>query len=327
MIDDPKKRLPEKPRGLGRGLAALMGDAPSPAAAASGAAAEPRGALREYPIEQLMANPYQPRKSFDAEALATLAESIKQRGVLQPLVIRRAAGKPGLYEIIAGERRWRAAQLAKLHSIPAVLREIDDRQALEIGIIENVQREDLNAIEEALAYRRLNDEFAYTAEMIADAVGKSRSHVANTQRLLQLPEAVVRMITEGQITAGQARPLIGHPDAVQIAQRIQQGQLSARQAENLVKLSRVGAGNAGAGPRPRAPEASGGKPAASSAGSSGGPAARKDADTLAFERSVTQALGLKVEIDAEAGGEAGRLVIHYQTLEQLDDLAKKLSRR
>ncbi len=313
MIDDPKKRLPEKPRGLGRGLAALMGDAPSPAAAS----AEPRGGLREYPIEQLIANPYQPRKIFDAQALATLADSIKQRGVLQPLVIRRAAGKAGMYEIIAGERRWRAAQLAKLHSIPAVLREIDDRQALEIGIIENVQREDLNAIEEAAAYRRLRDEFAYSPEMIAEAVGKSRSHIANTLRLLQLPEDVVRMISDGEITAGQARPLIGHPDAAQIAQRIRQGQLSARQAENLVKLSRAGAGNAGAGPRPRSAAA----PAAAAAN-------KKDADTLAFERNVTQALGLKVEVEADGqGGEAGRLVIHYQTLEQLDDLARRLSRR
>ena len=313
MIDDPKKRLPEKPRGLGRGLAALMGDAPSAAAAGS---AEPRGALRDYPIEQLMANPYQPRKSFDAQALATLADSIKQRGVLQPLVIRRAAGKAGMYEIIAGERRWRAAQLAKLHSVPAVLREIVDRQALEIGIIENVQREDLNAIEEAFAYRRLSDEFAYTAEMIAEAVGKSRSHIANTLRLLQLPEGVVRMISDGEITAGQARPLIGHPDAAQIAQRIRQGQLSARQAENLVKLSRAGTGNAGAGPRPR----SAAQPSAA--------AGKKDADTLAFERDVTQALGLKVEVEANgAGDEAGRLVIHYQTLEQLDDLARRLSRR
>ncbi len=319
MIDDPKKRLPEKPRGLGRGLAALMGDAPASAAAP---AADPRGALRDYPIEQLIANPYQPRKIFDADALATLAQSIKQRGVLQPLVIRRAAGKPGVYEIIAGERRWRAAQLAKLHTVPAVLREIDDRQALEIGIIENVQREDLNAIEESSAYRRLRDEFAYTTEMIAEAVGKSRAHIANTLRLLQLPEDVVRMISEGEITAGQARPLIGHPQASQIALRIRQGQLSAREAENLVKLSRAGSSNAGAGPRPRsagvaepAPPPPAAKPA------------RKDADTLAFERDVTQALGLKVEVEADPKGETGRMVIHYQTLEQLDDLARRLSRR
>jgi len=314
MIDDPKKRLPEK-RGLGRGLAALMGDGGATGSASDNA---PRGALRELPIEQLMPNPYQPRLMFDATAIASLAASIKERGVLQPLVVRRSAKQGGMYEIIAGERRWRAAQIAQLHHVPAVVKEIDDRQALEIGIIENVQREDLNPMEEAQAYRRLTTEFGYSAETVADAIGKSRSHVANILRLLTLPESVIRLIIDGALSAGQARPLIGHPEAANLAKQIADGKLTARQAETMAKIGKAVSGESGAN--------KGGRPAKPGAAQAAAPA-KKDADTLAFERSLSQALGLVVEIEAQANSESGRLILSYRTLEQLDDLAKKLSRR
>jgi ParB family chromosome partitioning protein len=313
MIDDPKKRLPEK-RGLGRGLAALMGDGGATGSASDNA---PRSGLRELPIEQLMPNPYQPRMMFDATAIASLAASIKERGVLQPLVVRRSAKQGGMYEIIAGERRWRAAQIAQLHHVPAVVKEIDDRQALEIGIIENVQREDLNPMEEAQAYRRLTTDFGYSAESVADAIGKSRSHVANILRLLTLPQSVIKLIIDGALTAGQARPLIGHPQAAALAQQIADGKLTARQAETMAKVGRAVSGEGvNKGGRPAKPGAA---PAA--------PPAKKDADTLAFERSLSQALGLVVEIEAQPNSESGRLILSYRTLEQLDDLAQKLSRR
>lgn len=321
MIDDPKKRLGEMPakRGLGRGLAALMGDGGGAGAAAGEAGS--RGGLRELPIEQLMPNPYQPRKTFDATAIAALAASIKERGVLQPLVVRRSLAKAGMYEIIAGERRWRASQMAQLHHLPAVVKEIDDRQALEIGIIENVQREDLNPLEEAQAYRRLTDEFAYTPESIAEAIGKSRSHVANTLRLLQLPDSVVQLLIDGTLTAGQARPLIGHPQAAELARQIAEGKLTARQAENMAKVSKaVQAGDTAADGKVPKPGGS------ASSGNAVAPK-KKDADTLAFERSLSQALGLVVEVEVGEDGESGRLILNYRRLEQLDDLAKKLSRR
>jgi ParB family chromosome partitioning protein len=311
MIDDPKRR------GLGRGLAALMGETPGKDGEATAA---PRG-LREIPIEQLKPNPYQPRKTFVREQLEELAQSIKEKGVLQPLLVRKSA-TPGNYEIIAGERRWRAAQIAKLHTLPAVVKEISDRDALEIGLIENLQREDLNAVEEAGAFLKLTDEFGYSAEQIAQVIGKSRSHVANIMRLLQLPKSVVQMITEGRLSAGQARPLIGHPLAEQLAQRIIEGSLSVREVEKLVAVGKAVA----AGPSGRKP----GRPPSSSAAKkpTDEAAAKKDADTLAFERGLAAALGLKVEVEGEPGNpEAGRLIVHYRRLEQLDELAKKLSRR
>ena len=329
MIDDPKKRLPETlagaapmKRGLGRGLAALMGDGGGSGNAAADAA--PRSGLRDLPIEQLMPNPFQPRTQFDADALAALAASIKERGVLQPLVVRRSQSKPGMYEIIAGERRWRASQMAQLHHLPAVIKEIDDRQALEIGIIENVQREDLNPMEEAKAYRRLTDEFGYSADTIAEAIGKSRSHVANTLRLLQSPDSVVQLLTEGKLSAGQARPLIGHPQAASLALQIAEGKLTARQAESMAKIGKSlgSAGNAGgdAAAKPSKPATGSGSPATAAP-------KKKDPDTLAFERGLSHALGLVVEVEVGEDGESGRLIISYRRLEQLDDLAKKLSRR
>ncbi|WP_370153140.1 ParB/RepB/Spo0J family partition protein [Ferrovibrio sp.] len=321
MIDDPKRR------GLGRGLAALMGDTTPKEGGAGGDGAAPRGGVREVPIEQLRPNPYQPRKLFDQAALDDLARSLKDKGVLQPLLVRRvkaASPEGATYEIIAGERRWRAAQIAKLHAVPVVIKDISDRDALEIGLIENVQREDLNPLEEAGAFQRLTEEFGYSAEQIAQVIGKSRSHVANISRLLSLPVPVRDLIAAGRLTAGQARPLIGHPLAVQLAQRIAEGQLTVRQVEKLVAVGREvgGEGDAARAKGGRPPSSPAAKPAGDAA------AAKKDADTLAFERGLTAALGLKAEIEGEPGNpEAGRLVLHYQTLEQLDDLAKKLSRR
>lgn len=309
MIDDPKRR------GLGRGLAALMGE-PAPGSDAA-AARGPAGGVREIPIEQLKPNPYQPRKLFKKEALEELAQSIKAKGVLQPLLVRRAKDGQG-YEIIAGERRWRASQIAKIHAVPVVIKDITDRDAVEIGLIENLQREDLNPMEEAGAFLQLADEFKYSQDQIAQVIGKSRSHVANILRLLQLPKPVVQMIIEGKLTAGQARPLIGHALAEQLALRIVEGQLTVRQVEKLVAVGREVGTPAAAKKGGRPPSAP--KPKTAPVG--------KDADTLAFERGITAALGLRAEIEAEPGKpEAGRLVLHYQTLEQLDELAKKLSRR
>ncbi|PJI38489.1 ParB/RepB/Spo0J family partition protein [Ferrovibrio sp.] len=312
MIDDPKRR------GLGRGLAALMGEpAPGSDAAAARTAA---GGVREIPIEQLKPNPYQPRKVFNKEALEELAQSIKSKGVLQPLLVRRAKDGQG-YEIIAGERRWRAAQLAKIHAVPVVIKEITDRDAVEIGLIENLQREDLNAVEEAGAFLQLSEEFGYSQDQIAQVIGKSRSHVTNILRLLQLPKPVIALVITGKLTAGQARPLIGHPLAEQLAQRIIEGRLTAREVEKLVAVGRA-VGTPAAAKKGGRPAGSTAKPAKDAA------PVRKDADTLAFERGLAAALGMKVEIESEAGNaEAGRLIVHYQKLEQLDELAKKLSKR
>ncbi|MBS4045531.1 MAG: ParB/RepB/Spo0J family partition protein [Alphaproteobacteria bacterium] len=316
MIDDPKRR------GLGRGLAALMGE-PAPGSEAAAARTAAAAGVREIPIEQLKPNPYQPRKVFNKEALEELAQSIKAKGVLQPLLVRRAKDGQGpggtMYEIIAGERRWRASQLAKIHAVPVVIKEITDRDAVEIGLIENLQREDLNPVEEAGAFLQLSEEFGYSQDQIAQVIGKSRSHVTNILRLLQLPKPVITLVITGKLTAGQARPLIGHPLAEQLAQRIIEGQLTARQVEKLVAVGReVGT--------PQAAK-KGGRPPAAPKPKVATPVG-KDADTLAFERGLTAALGMKVEIEAEPGNpEAGRLVVHYRKLEQLDELAKKLSKR
>lgn len=317
MIDDPKRR------GLGRGLAALMGE-PAPGSDAAAARTAAATGVREIPIEQLKPNPYQPRKVFNKEALEELAQSIRAKGVLQPLLVRRAKDGQGpggtMYEIIAGERRWRAAQLAKIHAVPVVIKEITDRDAVEIGLIENLQREDLNPVEEAGAFLQLSEEFGYSQDQIAQVIGKSRSHVTNILRLLQLPKPVIMLVITGKLTAGQARPLIGHPLAEQLAQRIIEGRLTAREVEKLVAVGRA-VGSPATAKKGGRPAGSAAKPktAAASAG--------KDADTLAFERGLAAALGMKVEIEAEPGNpEAGRLVVHYRKLEQLDELAKKLSR-
>jgi ParB family chromosome partitioning protein len=290
MIDDPAKR-----KGLGRGLAALLGD---DAAEDYAALDRVRGA-KEVPIEQLQPNRFQPRHRFDDEALRQLADSIRAKGVLQPILVRRAAAA-NLYEIIAGERRWRAAQRAQLHQVPVVIKDLSDAEALELALVENIQRQDLNAIEEAQGYRRLIDEFAHTQEELAAALGKSRSHIANTLRLLALPAAVQAMIEDGQLTAGHARALVNASDPEALARQILDSQLTVRQAESLA---------AEAKPRRKAPARRG-----------------KDADTLALERDLSGALGLKVDIAWRGEAKGGEVRIGYRSLEQLDDLCKRLLR-
>jgi ParB family transcriptional regulator, chromosome partitioning protein len=280
--------------GLGRGLSALIGDeAPAPRAES--------GPRRQHtvPIAFLRPNRFQPRKSFDAQDLADLANSIREKGVIQPILVRPVAGEANAFEIVAGERRWRAAQLAKLHDVPVVVREMSDGESLELAIIENVQREDLNAVEEGAAYHELMDRFSYTQDRVAQEVGKSRSHIANTLRLLKLPEPVKAMIRDGRLSAGHARTLIGLADPEARANEIIRGALNVREAEQRSK------------------------PASKSGGSSSAPV--KDADTRALEESVSNRLGLKVQIlhKGEAGGEVR---IAYRSLEQLDDLVRRLNK-
>ncbi|SEM50122.1 chromosome segregation DNA-binding protein [Gemmobacter aquatilis] len=290
-------------RGLGRGLSALMADIsvdPAPVAAAPGAAR----ASDVLPIERIKPNPLQPRRSFTDENLRELANSLQQKGVLQPLIVRPIAGTNS-YEIVAGERRWRAAQLAQLHELPVLIRDFDDTEVLEVAIIENIQRADLNAIEEALAYRQLMDRFGHTQEKLAEALSKSRSHIANLLRLLNLPEDVQGLVRGGQLSAGHARALITAPDASELAKAVVARGLNVRETEELV--------------RKPASEGRKGESARRSAG------AEKDADTRALEADLSANLGMAVMIAHEPGGERGTLSIRYNTLEDLDLLCRVLS--
>ncbi|MBV9569675.1 MAG: ParB/RepB/Spo0J family partition protein [Alphaproteobacteria bacterium] len=282
-------------RGLGRGLSALIGDD-----APVSARPEASKTQRTIPIAFLKPNRFQPRKTFAPEDLNDLANSIREKGVLQPILVRPIAGEANAFEIVAGERRWRAAQLAKLHDVPVVVREMSDGESLEFAIIENVQRADLNAIEEAAAYHELMDRFSYKQERVAQEVGKSRSHVANTIRLLKLPESVKAMIRDGRLSAGHARTLIGAPDAEARAKAIVEAGMNVRQAEAKAK------------PKTKA-------------GAGGALARAKDADTKALETSLRDILGLIVDI-SHHGAKGGELRIAYKTLEQLDDLVARLSR-
>ncbi len=287
--------MAEKKSHLGRGLSALLGEATAPAANAT---------ARRAPTEKLHPGRFQPRRDFAPAALAELAQSIRQRGILQPILVRPHPEHRGEFEIIAGERRWRAAQLAALHEIPIVERAFDDRESLEIALIENVQRQDLSPIEEAEGYRRLRDEYNYTAENLAQEIGKSRPYVANLLRLLELPAPIKAMIADGRLSAGHARALLGAPDPLRLAEEILRRDLNVRQAEALARAAK------GDRRRPR---------------KDGVKATRaKDADTRALERDLSLALGLKVEIDFD--GKGGRLVLHYQSLEQLDRLIVNLRR-
>jgi len=290
MADEARSRL-------GRGLASLIGDVGGEAAAH---AERPR-AQRKVPIEFLKANPRNPRRSFDDGELSELAASIKEHGVIQPIVVRPLKGSTDRFEIIAGERRWRASQRAGLHEVPIVPIEVSDTDALEIMIIENVQREDLNAMEEARGYHALADEFKHTQETIAKVVGKSRSHVANMMRLTKLPDDVQTLISSGQISAGHARALIGVPDPVAAAQRIVAEGLSVRQTEELAHEAGV-------------PERKPQKPRAAKAA--------KDADTLALEKRISDALGMKISVEHRDPG--GTVQIKYSDLDQLDEIVRRL---
>ncbi len=271
-------------------------------AAVDGASA-PAG-VQMAPIESLRPNPDQPRKIFDRDDLEELAASIRDKGVLQPILVRSHPKEDGVWQIIAGERRWRAAQLARLTEAPIIVKEMDDVAVFEVAIIENVQRADLNPLEEADAYRTLMERFGRTQDAVAGVVGKSRSHVANILRLLQLPEGVLQHVRTGKLSAGHARALITAPDPVTLADQIVSEGLNVRQAEALAR-------RAAEGPRGR-------KPGNASGGSEG------SADVAALEQDLADALGLRVQL-ADRGGK-GELTITYGNLEQLDDLCRRLMR-
>ena len=284
-------------RGLGRGLSALMADV-GPAVAAPAA---PTRAEQVIPIEKIAPNPDQPRRSFAEDALEDLANSIREKGIIQPLILRTDPRNPQGFQIVAGERRWRAAQRAQLHEVPAIVRELDDTEVLEIAIIENIQRADLNPVEEATGYRQLMDRFGHTQEKVAEALGKSRSHIANTLRLLNLAPEILAHLREGRISAGHARALLTATDPGALARRIVDEGLSVRETEKLAKA-----------------------PATTPKGSAKDPSP-KDADTRMLERDLAAALGMRVSIDHDAGSEGGKVTIRYASLEDLDEVCRRLS--
>jgi len=293
----------DSPKRLGRGLNALFGDQDSaagpvaaPVAAASAPPNQNPGPPARLPVDLLAPSPYQPRRHFDETALNELAASVREKGVLQPLLVRPDPAHAGHYEIIAGERRWRAAQRAQVHEVPVHITDLSDAETLEVALIENLQRQDLSAVEEARGYQRLLDEFGHTQERVGEIVGKSRAHVANTLRLLNLPFAVLQMLEEGKITAGQARPLIGVARAEDIAREVVKKGMSARQAERYAKSF---------GRKRKAT------------------ALAKDTDTAALEENLAKATGYKVAISFDGTG--GAVTISYANLEQLDDIVRRLS--
>lgn len=291
-----------KNKRLGRGLAALIGDS---AVQDTSAPERPLRDTRKVPIEHLEPNPRNPRKTFAEKDLADLTESLKAKGIVQPILVRPSAGKTDRYEIIAGERRWRAAQRAGLYEAPIVIRDVTDQEALEIAIIENVQRADLNPIEEAMGYEQLTAEFEYSQGQLAKVIGKSRSHVANTLRLLKLPNSVKDYLSEGLLTAGHARALITVDEPAALADLIVEKGLTVRDAEKLSQdpevLERHLTGAKKVVVKPQ-----------------------KDADTKALEKRLSDTLGLKVSVGHKPGKESGDLKIKYASLEQLDDLCRKL---
>lgn len=290
----------ERKRGLGRGLSALMADvSETETVAAKG----PSSADQLVAIERISPNPDQPRKQFVKEDLDDLTASIKEKGVLQPLIVRAREG--GMFEIVAGERRWRAAQMAQLHELPVIIREFSDIEVLEVAIIENIQRADLNAAEEAAGYKQLMDKFGHTQEKMAEALGKSRSHIANLLRLLNLPMPVLDMLREGQLSAGHARALIPAKDPLKLAQQVIKGGLSVRATEALVKREQSGDTPA--------------KPKSSGVGED------KDADTKALEGDLSANLGMRVTLSHKPGQESGQMTVQYKSLDQLDELCRLLS--
>ena len=301
MAAAAKKKSQNK--GLGRGLDALLGDVSPPKPAGK---KEPQGdGKREIPIEFLIANKDQPRKLFKKEQIEELADSIARRGLLQPILVRPKGDDE--YEIVAGERRWRAAQKAKLHKVPVIIRELTDEETAEIALIENVQRVDLNPLEEAQAYLRLAETYGRTQEEIARAVGKSRSHVANIIRMLKLPPRAHQALANGDISMGHARAILGADDPLKVFERVQANQLSVRETEALVKIA--------------SPSKSGA--AAKKAGKSKASGGAKDADTRALERDLGAILGLDVSIAHSKKG-AGEITVKYLTLDQLDDICRRL---
>jgi ParB family chromosome partitioning protein len=289
---------PASPRGLGRGLSALLGDTP----AAQDNAQRISGA-RQVAIDLLGPNPQQPRRMFDETDLRELTDSIRANGILQPIVVRPDPRGQGRFQIVAGERRWRSAQRAGLHEVPVVVREFTDDQSLEVAIIENIQRADLNAIEEALGYQALIDRFHYTQDKLAGNVGKSRSHIANTLRLLVLPEEVRRLVEDGKLTAGHARALVTAKDPIGLAREAVAKGLSVREVEALANAARTS-------------PAKGGRKSSH---------AVKDVDTLRMEKDMSAATKCRVSIEAEAGKESGRVVITYGDAEAFDEIWRRLA--
>ena len=286
--------MSDKPTRLGRGLAALIGDMASLEATR---VTDNSSGGKKLPVDFIIANRANPRRTFDADQLEELTNSIREKGVMSPLLVR-PTDDPNIFELIAGERRWRAAQKAGLHDVPVIVREVDDKEALELAIIENVQRADLNPLEEAMGYGQLIEQFDYTQQDLAQVIGKSRSHVANTLRLLKLPEDVRGMVSSGSLTAGHARTLITVEDPSQLARQIVEKGLSVREAEALSQQRDI----------PRR------KPAEDPV---------RDADTVALERRLSDVLGLSVSLSHSDRG--GRVEIRYKTLEQLDALCHKLT--
>lgn len=305
----------KRPSGLGRGLSALLGELNSAVPADAGlssaepvlaGAVAPAGAgpsgtgFERLAVDLIVPNPAQPRRHFLESALDDLAASIREKGVLQPLLVRPSTRQPGRYEIVAGERRWRAAQRVPLHDLPVIVRPLSDAETLEIALIENIQRQDLNPIEEADGYRRLMEEFGHTQEAVSQLVGKSRSHVANLLRLLELPASVRTMLVEGTLTMGHARALATTQDPAGLAALVVEKGLSVRQAELLSQSAKQTV-------RDRAPKLQ----------------SQKDADTAALERDLSTALGMNVSINHGNGG--GAMSIHYRSLDQLDELCSRLT--
>lgn len=282
-------------RGLGKGLAALLGDN-VPASTDTPAANEP-SAERRVPVDRLKPSPVQPRRHFDDSEIESLAASIRANGILQPLLVRPAREDADSYEIVAGERRWRASQRAGQHEVPVIVRHMSDEEALELALVENLQREDLRPLEEASAFQQLVAEFGHTQDEVAQALGKSRSHVANTIRLLELPDAVKTLLDDGSLTAGHARALLNAQDPAALAAQVVQRGLNVRQTEALVRRAE------------RKPTARPGR------------RSRKDPNIRDLEEDLTRRIGLKVEIEAK--GDGGKVVMYYRTLEQLDELTRR----
>ena len=277
-------------KGLGRGLSSLMGDVEIPLNETSNKSSDTR-----IPISKLRANPLQPRRLFNKESINELAASIKSKGLVQPILVRPSEKNPGDYEIIAGERRWRAAQIAQLHEMPAVIKNLNDVESLEIAIIENVQRSDLTVIEEAAGYKKLIESYGHTQEQLSEIVGKSRSHVANIMRLLTLPQSIQDMITEGKISAGHARAIMNSAFPEKLAEKIVSENLSVREAESIAKQGKNQIKKV----------------------------RLKDPDTVDLENSLSQKLGLNVEINHK-GNQGGHIKIDYKNLDQLELVTKKL---
>ena len=287
-------------RGLGRGLSALMSDVVIDNTPKQDGVSQTRNE-QSIPIEKIKPNPDQPRRDFPEQDLDDLASSIREKGVIQPLILRKKQDKTSSYEIVAGERRWRAAQLAQLHEVPAIIRDYTDTEVLEIAIIENIQRADLNPVEEAAGYQQLMERFGHTQEKLATALGKSRSHIANLMRLLQLPDEILAMLRDGKLTTGHARALITTDNPVELARIVVKKGLSVRETERLAKAPKAKLAKVTLKP------------------------SEKDADTRALEGDLAANLGMKVSVNHTSGKENGKLTISYKNLEQLDDLCRILT--